>query len=114
MTDTTISISGRSYAASATLADAAEWVIDPQDTKTGSIVIHQIAHGGACDVELVESSDDATYTPDKRITIDSLTGEGASLGNELEASDQGNLYVVITNTSGVEADFVVTGEQVSP
>jgi len=114
MTDTVVSISGRSFAASETLADSAEFRINPAETKTGALEIHQIAHGGACDVELVESSTDTGYNPDKRVTLDSFTGEGVSQGNELEASDQGNLFVVITNTSGGEADFIVTGEQVSP
>lgn len=114
MSDTVISISGRSFAASETLSNGGEFIIDPADSKTGSLVIHQIAHGGSCDVELVESSTDSGYTPDKRVTLDSFTGEGVSQGNELEASDQGNLFVVLTNTSGGEADFIVTGEQVSP
>jgi len=114
MTDTVISIAGRSFAASATVTDGSEFRINPADTKTGSVVIHQIAHGGACDVELVESSTDTGYNPDKRITLNSFTGQGVSQGNELEASDQGNLFVVITNTSGGEAEYIVTGEQVSP
>jgi hypothetical protein len=114
MSDTVVSISGRSFAASATLADGEEFRIDPAESKTGSIELHQIAHGAACDVELVESSTDTGYNPTKRITLDSFSGEGVSQGNELEASDQGNLFVVITNTSGGEADFIVTGEQVSP
>jgi len=113
MPDTVIAIPGRSYAASATLADTEEFRINPAETKTGSVQIHQIAHGGSCDVELVESSLDSGYSADKRVTLDSFSGEGVSQGNELEASDQGNLFIVITNTSGGEADFIVTGEQVS-
>ena len=94
MTDEVISIPGRSFSASGTLSDTDELRINPADTKTGSISVHQIAHGADCDVELVESSTDGEYNPDKRVVLDSFTGEGVSQGNEIEASDQGNLFVV--------------------
>jgi hypothetical protein len=114
MTDEVVTISGRSFGASATVADTEEFRINPADSKTGSVVIHQIAHGGGCDVELVESSTDTGYNPDKRVLLDSFSGEGVSAGNEVEVQDQSNLFLVITNTSGSEADFIVTGEQVAP
>lgn len=115
MPDTITTVDGRAFAASTDgLADSTEWKIDPQDADTGALEIHNIAHGGSCDVELVVSTDDTAYTPGARVALDSFSGEGVSQGNEIEIHDNGNLYLVITNTSGGPADFIVTGRQVSP
>ena len=114
MTETNTTIEGRAFATSTTgLADSSEFQINPADTKTNALEIHNIAHGGSVDVDLATSSDDTTFTEDARVTLDSFTGEGISQGNQIEVNDNDNVYLVITNTSGGPIDVIVTGKQVS-
>jgi hypothetical protein len=100
-----------SYVTSETVANGDEWVVNLDDGQTGPVVISQIAHGGDCNVDLVTSSESGSLVEEKRIALDTLSGEGVSMGNELEANNQQDLYVAIENTSGGEADFIVAGEQ---
>lgn len=100
------------YQASQTLSDSEEWVVTLGDGQSGPVIVTQIAHGGSCDVELATSSTSDTFTRDRSVQLDSLSGEGVSSGNEIGANNAQDLHLVITNTSGGEADFIVTGQQV--
>lgn len=102
------------YSAAVTLGASEEWVVNLDDTQSGPVVIRQIAHGGDCDVELATSSDPDSFVEDKRVLLDSFTGEGVSSGNDISVSDAEDVYFVITNTSGAENDYIVTGQQVRP
>lgn len=74
--------------------------------------IHNIVHGAACEVELlVDPDDDGTY--EVSVLLDTFTDEGISQGNEIEASEDDNMLVRITNTSSGPSDYVVTGREIS-
>ncbi|QAS68863.1 hypothetical protein HFTV1-gp30 [Haloferax tailed virus 1] len=64
-------------------------------------------------MELLTSSDDTELVEDAAVTLDSFTGEGISQGNQIEASDNTNTYIRITNTSGGAIDIIATGREVS-
>jgi hypothetical protein len=101
---------GRVFESAATLAQNEILIIDASDASTGAATVNQIAHGNDCDVRL-ESDPDGDGTWEQSVTVDSLTGESISQGNELHISP--NFRLVIENT-GAEADFIVTGVELAP
>ena len=98
---------------STALANGGDFDIDPADAPgEGPTVLEvsQIVHGDDCDVKfLVDTDGDGTYEVNE--TIDSLTGTGISMGNELRLYEKSGQVLRITNT-GSTADFVVNGHVV--
>ena len=94
------------------LADGSSWDINPTDTRFGAVEIHSFIHGGACDiVYLQDKNQDGTY--EIEVTLDSFTGEGVSQHNKVQAGEDAEEIIRITNTSGSAADFAVTGTGMS-
>ena len=93
------------------LANGSDFDIDPSDSDLGAFELHNIAHGGAVDVKLLADPDgDGSY--EENVTLDSLSGSGVSQGNQIEASDDDNMLVRISNTSGGSIDVIVTGREI--
>lgn len=102
------------YAAPADeLADGDSLVIDPAEAEDVPgptfLEINQIVFGGACDVAFaVDLDDDGTYEIEE--TVDSFSGSGISMGNEILVAQPAGQVLMVTNTSGGPADFSVTGQ----
>lgn len=92
------------------LANGADLDIDPAEAPgPGPTVLEvaQIVHGDDCDVKfLVDVDGDGTYEIDE--TMDSFTGEGISMGNEVLLYETENQVLRVTNT-GSAAAFVISG-----
>lgn len=108
-TPETVSIEGKYYADGVNdLADGEDWDVNPEDTPYGAVEIHSFVHGGGCDVKyLQDKNQDGTY--EINVTIDSLTGSGISQHNKVQAGENAEEVIRITNTSGSPADFAITG-----
>lgn len=106
-----VTIPGRYFRDAITLANGETYDISAAETKTAAVEIHNIAFSGGCTVYLVAQDEDGTDT--QTVEIDSFTGSGISQGNQIEITNGENVICRIENTSGGEANYIATGQQVS-
>lgn len=107
-----ITIDGRSFAKGYSLSDTESVDLDPATVATGAVVIQTVAH--ADDVELRLVKQDAQGNDQQTILLDTLNGSSIDQQNEIRVSEQSNTLFRLTNVSGGDADYIVTGEAVSP
>lgn len=91
------------------LSNGSTFTVTPDDAKELGIKVVNIAHTG--DVDIIQAA--TTNSGEAAVTLDSLTGEGVSQGNEILVSDESQTELRISNTSGGDIDVIVSGFEVS-
>ena len=100
---------GDPYKAQANLGDSDELIIDGTDSSTGAIDVTELA--GTGDANVYREVDDGSIIVST--LIEQPTDDWHSQKNILVVSQAENTSIRIVNTSGGNADYLVTGYEVT-
>ena len=100
---------GDPYKAQANLGDSDELIIDGTDSSTGAIDVTELA--GTGDANVYREVDDGSIVVST--LIEQPTDDWHSQKNILVVSQAENTSIRIVNTSGGNADYLVTGYEVT-
>ena len=100
---------GDPFKAQANLGDSDELIIDGTDSSTGAIDVTELA--GTGDANVYREVDDGSIVVST--LIEQPTDDWHSQKNILVVSQAENTSIRIVNTSGGNADYLVTGYEVS-
>lgn len=93
------------------LADAGDLIVDGSNADTGAVNITEIGATGKVDVyREVDTANDGTWAAS--VTVDQLTGEFGSQGNDYLVSQSQNIRLRVNNNSGGTIDVFVAGYEV--